>query len=156
MIGWALALALVWTGLQGEATLANFVLGFGLAWGALAVVRPLGGRRFGTRWRPVPMVALAALFVRELFVSNARVFAACLWPQGRDRAVIAVPLTVEGPAAIAVFANLVTLTPGTLSLDVSEDRRTLFVHTLFCSEAEESQVRSGLAAMERRVKEAME
>ncbi len=32
---------------------------------------------------------------------------------------------------ITLLANLVTLTPGTLSLDVSEDRSTLFVHAMF-------------------------
>jgi len=45
-------------------------------------------------------------------------------------AVVAYPLTVTTDAQITLLANMITLTPGTLSLDVSDDRRTLFIHAL--------------------------
>ena len=45
-------------------------------------------------------------------------------------AIVAVPLTVKSDAEITLLANLITLTPGTLSIDVSEDRRLLYVHVL--------------------------
>ena len=52
-------------------------------------------------------------------------------PGGRLRpAIVAVPLAVDRDAEIALLANLITLTPGTLSLDVSPDRRTLYVHAM--------------------------
>ena len=40
------------------------------------------------------------------------------------------PLDVTDETVIAVLANTISLTPGTVSADVSEDRRTLLVHTL--------------------------
>ena len=43
---------------------------------------------------------------------------------------MAVPLALDRDAEIALLANLITLTPGTLSLDVSPDRRTLYVHAM--------------------------
>ncbi len=46
-------------------------------------------------------------------------------------AVVAIPLDLTTDLEIMVFANLITLTPGTLSLDVSEDRKWLYVHTLY-------------------------
>ncbi len=45
--------------------------------------------------------------------------------------VVAVPLRATTDAEIAVVANLVSLTPGTLTLDVSPDRTHLIVHVMF-------------------------
>ena len=45
-------------------------------------------------------------------------------------AIIAFPLTVTSDAEITLLANLITLTPGTLSLDVSDDRQFLFIHAI--------------------------
>lgn len=47
------------------------------------------------------------------------------------------PLDVETDLEITLFANLVTLTPGTLSLDVSKDRKTLFVHVMYLEDEEQ-------------------
>jgi len=47
--------------------------------------------------------------------------------------IFAFPLTVDRDFEITLLANLITLTPGTLSVDVSDDRRTLYVHALDCS-----------------------
>ena len=43
---------------------------------------------------------------------------------------VAYPLTVTSDAQIALLANLITLTPGTISVDVSADRRVLLIHAL--------------------------
>ncbi|RAI32921.1 Na+/H+ antiporter subunit E, partial [Rhodoplanes roseus] len=43
---------------------------------------------------------------------------------------IAYPLRVNRDFEITLLANLITLTPGTLSVDVSEDRRTLYIHAI--------------------------
>ena len=48
--------------------------------------------------------------------------------------IFAFPLTVDRDFEITLLANLITLTPGTLSVDVSEDRRFLYVHALDCSD----------------------
>lgn len=49
----------------------------------------------------------------------------------------AVPLDAKTDFEIAMLSNLITLTPGTLSLDVSEDRRTVFVHTMYRADIED-------------------
>jgi len=46
------------------------------------------------------------------------------------------PLTVDRDFEITLLTSLLTLTPGTLSVDVSEDRRLLYVHALDCSDPE--------------------
>jgi len=65
------------------------------------------------------------------------------------------PLDVKSDAGIFLVTNLISLTPGTLSLDVSEDRKTLYVHAMFADDPEEvcRKLKSG---MERWVREAVE
>jgi multicomponent Na+:H+ antiporter subunit E len=50
---------------------------------------------------------------------------------------VAVPLDAKTDLEIAVLANLITLTPGSLSVDVSDDRRTLYVHAMFVSDPDQ-------------------
>jgi multicomponent Na+:H+ antiporter subunit E len=61
----------------------------------------------------------------------------------------------RAPAAITLLANLITLTPGTLSIDVSDDRKTLYVHTVNLNDPESFR-KSIKEGFERRVQELME
>ena len=77
------------------------------------------------------LLALAVLFARELIVSAVRVAWLAVQPRLNIRpAVVAYPLTVASDGEIALLANLITLTPGTLSIDVSDDRKWLSIHCL--------------------------
>ena len=83
------------------------------------------------------LTALAGFFVWELIVSSIRVAWDVLTPSAhRAPGIIAVPLSARTDAEIAWVANLITLTPGSLSLDVSSDRTILYVHTLFADDPE--------------------
>lgn len=74
---------------------------------------------------------LIVMFVKELILSALRVAWLAVQPKLALRpAIIAHPLTVTTDAQITLLANLITLTPGTLSVDVSADRRTLFIHAI--------------------------
>ena len=65
------------------------------------------------------------------------------------------PLDAKGDTEILLVASLISLTPGTLSLDVSPDRKTLYVHGMFVEDPEalKQELKQG---MERSVIEAME
>lgn len=97
---------------------------------------------------------LGGLFVRELVFSVRDVLAAVIDP-GRveSSGIVAVPLDLRTDTGIALLANLVTLTPGTTSLHVSDDRRWLYVHVMNLSDGVVGQIKNGF---ERRVKEALE
>lgn len=74
---------------------------------------------------------LIVMFAKELVLSALRVAWLAVQPKLVLRpAIIAYPLTVTSDAQITLLANLITLTPGTLSVDVSTDRRTLFIHAI--------------------------
>lgn len=81
-------------------------------------------------WR---ILRLILAFFSEFTLSVIRVCQLVLSPRMRIRpAVIAFPLTVRRDFEITLLANLITLTPGTLAIDVSDDRSTLYVHVIDC------------------------
>jgi multicomponent Na+:H+ antiporter subunit E len=76
-------------------------------------------------------IRVALTFLSELALSTWATMRAVLGRPERLRpAVLAVPLDLRSPAGTVLFADMVTLTPGTTSLDVSADGRTLYVHVL--------------------------
>lgn len=76
---------------------------------------------------------LFLVFLRELLVSAVAVAWAVLNPRLKLKpAIVAVPLDLRTDWRISVLANIVTLTPGTTSLHVSEDLSTLYVHAMDC------------------------
>ena len=100
-------------------------------------------------------VGFVVFLVYELILANARVAYDVITPgPNRDPAVIAVPLEVTTDAEITLLANVITLTPGTMSLDVSADRKTLYVHAMFADDPDafRREIKEGF---ERRVLELM-
>jgi len=76
-------------------------------------------------------------FLVELVRSTLRVAHDVVTPQDYRRpAIICIPLDVTSDFQIALLANLVTLTPGTMALGLSEDRRSLLVHAMFAPDVE--------------------
>ncbi len=68
--------------------------------------------------------------------------------------VVAIPLDARTDAEITLLANLITLTPGSVSLDLSEDRRVLYVHAMYIDGGDvEAYRRSVKEGLERRVLE---
>lgn len=103
--------------------------------------------------KAVLAIELLAFFLWELFLANIRLARDSVRPLSKLRpGVIAVPLDLRGDWQIAILSNLLTLTPGSLSLDVSPDRGTIYVHAMDARDVEgfRRRVKDGF---ERRVKE---
>jgi multicomponent Na+:H+ antiporter subunit E len=115
-------LSLVWMALTGTFTFANLVVGFAVSSLTLWLIGSRGEVAlivYITRF--FRFVGLFFFFLKELLVANLRQMRA---------AIIAIPLDAESDLEITVLANLITLTPGTLSLDVSQDRKILYIHAM--------------------------
>lgn len=144
---WNLLLAFVWAAAGGEISLGSVVVGFGVGYAVLFVCR----RVFvdDSYFARLPRVAGFGLFVaREIVWASLRISFDVLTPRHRSRpGVVAIPLDAETDAEITLLANVVSLTPGTLTLDVSDDRKTLYVHAMFIDDAE---------ALRREIKEGFE
>ena len=149
-------LMIVWGVLTGSLEFLNLLLGFVLGYGILWLIQPLIGGPNSYFRRVYAWIRLIAEFHYELFVSSVQVVWDVLTPTHlADPAIVEVPLDVKTDAGILLVTNLISLTPGTLSLDVSPDRKTLTIHAMFGEDPEEliHQLKTG---MERLVIEAVE
>ena len=124
----ALAFTLAWCLVTGSFGVANVAFGLLLGAAALWLVRD-DRLPEGVRVRPWRALVLAGVFLVELLKSGWKVATMVVRPQlALHPGIVAFPLTVTRDFEITLLANLITLTPGTLSVDVSADRRLLYVH----------------------------
>jgi multicomponent Na+:H+ antiporter subunit E len=155
VFGLNIVLAIAWVAFTGTVSLAGLISGFVVGYCALWLIQPLIGTSSYFR-RVTAWIKLIVMFNYELLVSSLAVAIDILTPRHRARpAIIEVPLDVKSDAGILLVTNLISLTPGTLSLDVSEDRKTLLVHAMFADDQEAIR-RSLKDGMERWVIDAVE
>jgi multicomponent Na+:H+ antiporter subunit E len=148
-----LLLAIGWGAATGNFTVPNLLLGALVGGFCLFLIRgQIGGARFWSKL--VRVMSLALLFAAELILSAVRVGLLVLRPRLRLKpALIAFPLKATRDVEITLLANLITLTPGTLSVDVSVDRRFLLIHAIDVSDRE-ALIRSIREGLEAKVMEA--
>lgn len=131
-----LLLAAAWCALLGVFSLGTLAVGFVLAYLALLVAQPLFGPA-PYYSRVLRLTRLGGYFLRELVISSVRVAIDVLSPRPTFRpGIVALPLPEMSDAGRVTLASLITLTPGTLSLDFSPDRSTLYVHGMFVDDAD--------------------
>jgi multicomponent Na+:H+ antiporter subunit E len=130
MFLWNLLLSLAWTVSTGLFTVPNFLAGQVLGYFILLIAqRVLGPSGYFAKVLQVARFALFYLW--QLILSNLRVAYDVVTPTHYMRpGVIAVPLEAHTDAEITLLANLITLTPGTLSLDLSADRRVQYFNVI--------------------------
>ncbi len=132
--GLNIILAIAWVAFTGSVSLVGLITGFVIGYGALWLIQPLIGTSTYFK-RVAAWIKLVIMFHYELVVSSIAVAVDVLTPKHRARpAIIEVPLDVKSDTGILLVTNLISLTPGTLSLDVSEDRKTLLVHAMFADD----------------------
>lgn len=136
---WNIMLALAWVGMTGNFTSSGLAVGFLLGY-LLMGVALRNVPRFSGYIRKVPrVIRFIIFFIRELIHSNLRVAYDVVTPTDYMRpGVIAVPLEASTDGEITMLANLISLTPGTLSLDVSSDRLVLYVHVMYLDDPEKA------------------
>lgn len=88
------------------------------------------------------LLEFIAFILKELVVSSLRVAYDVLTRTSHlNPAIIAIPLDAESDREISTLAVLVTLTPGTLCLKVSDDRRMLYVHEMYVTDGDVERAR---------------
>jgi multicomponent Na+:H+ antiporter subunit E len=142
-----LLLALTWAALQGEFSLANLVIGHALGYLVLLFLVK-GGVLHGSRYigRVHKVAGLMGFFLWELVWANLRLAYDVVTPNYDMRpGIIAVPLDATGDGEILLLSMLINLTPGSVALDVSPDRRILYVHVMYMTtpDAARAQIKQG-------------
>ena len=147
-------LAFAWSAVTGSFTEINLVFGFLLGSAVLYLIREQIGTA-GYFSRAARVLILVWTFFYELVLSAVRVAKIVCTPDlsTLQPGIIAYPLTVDRDFEITLLANLITLTPGTLSVDVSEDRKVIYVHCIDVPDPEET-INDIRDAFERKILEA--
>jgi multicomponent Na+:H+ antiporter subunit E len=147
----SILLALAWAALQGEVTPVNLVVGYAIGYAILALLAKGGVMPSTLASRTGHVLGLAGFFTWELLVANFRVAADVLRGHRIEPAVVGIPLDVTSDGEILLLSMLINITPGSVTIDLSEDRRTLYVHVMHMKSADETrrEIKDGF---ERRVR----
>ena len=148
-------LAIAWAALTGSFQPVDFLFGFGLGYLVLWMATRLG--KPAPYFKQIPrLFDLVIFFLADVVRANIRMATIILSPRMNLRpAVVAVPLILDHDGAIVLLANMMTLTPGTLSLDISTDRKMLYIHTVWLDDVVRFR-KQVVEGYERRLKELFE
>ena len=124
------ALFLLWAALANTTSLGTLLLGALLALGLPFVVSPFwpDARRIA---RPGMVFGFAARVAWDMLIANWAVARRVVGPVGKlHPAFVEVPLDLRDPFAATLLGSIVSLTPGTVSIDVDRERWVLQLHAL--------------------------
>ena len=145
-------LALAWAALNGEFSLANLLTGHVLGYMILLMLVKGGVLpRSPYVGKVYQAIGLAGFFLWELIRANLRLALDVATPSFQMKpGILAIPLDETRDAEILLLAMLINLTPGSVALDVSDDRRVLYVHVMYMQspDAARAEIKHGF---ERRV-----
>ncbi len=88
--------------------------------------------------RPLVLTRFVLVLLGDIVIANISVARLILGPAARLRpAFITLPLDLRDDFTITLLASTISLTPGTVSADISHDRKTLLIHSLDVADADE-------------------
>ncbi len=124
----SLLLAIVWMIVMGEFSPLSLLIGFAISYFLVAIA--WGGEdsfRYYRRFSRT--ISFLIFFIKELIVANLRMAWYTLTPIGKLRTgILSIEIEEMSDLEVTVLGCLITLTPGSLTLDVSDDKKVLFVH----------------------------
>jgi multicomponent Na+:H+ antiporter subunit E len=125
-----IALAFIWCMMHNSFHPATFIVGYMLAWASTTMFKVISS------YQPYRMniwegIKLFFVFLKEMIVANFQIAYIIITPSMNIRpGLIEYPLDIRNDGAIVLLANMISLTPGTLSVDISPDRKYIYVHAM--------------------------
>jgi multicomponent Na+:H+ antiporter subunit E len=87
--------------------------------------------------KPFQAIHFICYYLKELVLANIQLARHILGPQvSLEPGFLRVELKTRNSQELLLFANLITMTPGTMAVEVSEDQRWIYIHTLFAKDLE--------------------
>ncbi|MED1863159.1 Na+/H+ antiporter subunit E [Fictibacillus nanhaiensis] len=125
-----LLIGVIWMFLSESYSFASFIVGFVIGAALLYLLnRFIPDSYYFKHVRAI--LYLIFLFIKELLLANIEVLKWVYKPRlNFQPGILALPIDVKKNWEITLLANLITLTPGTLSVDVSRDQRYIYIHAL--------------------------
>lgn len=130
-------LSLIWAALTGSFTYINLAFGLVLAYVILYILSR--DRQDVQYFKKVPRIlSFFLFFIKELVKANLQVAYDVITPKDHMRpGIVGVPLDAKTDLEITLLANFITMTPGTLSLDVSTDKKILYIHSMYITDKQD-------------------
>ncbi|AVQ99443.1 Na+/H+ antiporter subunit E [Oceanobacillus sp. M65] len=133
-----LIIAFLWMFLSESYSAPSFIAGYLLGILLLFLLRRFVPDTFYLR-RIYKIGALLLLFIKELLSSNWEIVKLVYKPkQDFEPGIFALPIDVKSNWEITLLANLISLTPGTLSVAISRDNTKIFIHAMHIQDSEEA------------------
>lgn len=125
-----LLIGVIWMFLSESYSFASFLVGFVIGAALLFLLNRFIPDSY--YFKHVKAIGyLIFLFIKELILANLEVLKWVYKPKlDFQPGIIALPIDVKKNWEITLLANLITLTPGTLSVDVSRDQRYIYIHAI--------------------------
>lgn len=131
-----LLLTFVWLALSGNFSLANTVFGFLMSFAIMWIISLNSENKKYFRIAP-KTIGFVFFFLSELIKANIQVAIEVMTPKDTMKpGIVRYPLEAKTDFEITLLANLISLTPGTCSLDVSTDRKVLYIHAMYIEDKE--------------------
>ena len=132
---YSIPLAFVWCFVQGSLTVPNFLFGMVLGPVVIRPFKPLykwDNVSLSAEFGKAPQILrYFAVLIIEILKANIMVAKIVLKPKlDLKPGIIAVPLRTKTDVGITAIANTITLTPGTLTVDISDDGTVAYVHAI--------------------------
>ncbi|QDP40682.1 Na+/H+ antiporter subunit E [Radiobacillus deserti] len=128
----------MWMFLQESYTFPTFLFGYFIGILLLLVLQRFIPDAFYLR-RAINILKLVKLFIKELLLSNIEIVKLVYKPKlNVEPGIFTLPTVLKSDWEITLLANLITLTPGTLSVAVSDDNSEIFIHAMELDDIEES------------------
>lgn len=132
-----IVLAIVWIFLTGHFTYVNMIFGFIIGYIVILISQPQEGCNNYVKRFPI-VISFLFFFLWELIKANIKVAYDVVTPTNYMKpGVVSYNLEANTDLEITLLMNLISLTPGTLSLDVSFDRKTLYIHAMYLDNIKE-------------------
>ena len=129
-------IALIWAFLQNSYTGVDLFIGYLIGIFILFILRRFLKFDFYMR-RVIALFKLILLFSKELILANWDVIKIVLSPKlNIEPGIVAVPTKLKTDWELTLLASLISLTPGTLSMDFSDDNKFIYIHSIHVPDKE--------------------
>jgi multicomponent Na+:H+ antiporter subunit E len=139
-------LTFVWVALTGDFVLGNYAFGFLLSY---FILRSVAVKDGGVSYfhRIPKVIGFLFFFLYEMLKANLQVAYDVITPRFFMKpGIVKFPLSAKTDLEITLLANCISLTPGTLIIAVSDDRKAIFVHVMYLEDRDKfvEEVKNGL------------
>ncbi len=132
-----LLLSFIWVALTGSLFYSNFIFGYLLGFGVLWIMnRNESDQRYF--YRVPKIISFFFFFLYELIKANVQVAYDVITPKYFFKpGIVRYPVNTTTDFEINILATFISLTPGTLIIDISDDKKAIYIHVMYLKDKDQ-------------------